>query len=195
MATTYLDEAERAHEVLVLDAGAALLSGAPAQVLTDAPGTITRVRQATDPGLAWRRGRQVHQWHPGPPRQDEVAIPVDMEDAVVAAALAHRGRGEAAVTVPAPARNSGCEMLVRAVGLTKKFGVKMVVDEVAIQVAPGEIVGLIGAKGQGRPRSSGCCWASWMPRTAKCGFSACPHHARPARGSATFLKGWGCTGT
>jgi ABC-2 type transport system ATP-binding protein len=150
MATTYLDEAERAHEVLVLDAGAALLSGTPAQVLTDAPGTIARPPGATEPTLAWRRGRQVHQWHPGSPRPGEVTVSVDMEDAVVAAALAHRGGGEAAVAVPAPESDSGGGMLVSAVGLAKVFGAKTVVDQVTIQVAPGEIVGLIGANGAGK---------------------------------------------
>jgi ABC-2 type transport system ATP-binding protein len=150
MATTYLDEAERAHEVLVLDAGAGLLSGTPEQVLSDAPGTITELRTATEPTLAWRRGSRIHQWHPGSPRADETAIPVDMEDAVVAAALAHRGGGEAAVAVPPPEGNSGGGVLVGAVGLTKVFGAKTVVDGVTIQVAPGEIVGLIGANGAGK---------------------------------------------
>jgi ABC-2 type transport system ATP-binding protein len=117
MATTYLDEAERAHEVLVLDAGTALLCGTPAQVLTGAPGTITQPPEATEPALAWRRGRQVHQWHPGAPRPGEKAISVDTEDAVVAAALAHRGRGEAAAAVPAPEGNNGGGLLVSAVGL------------------------------------------------------------------------------
>jgi ABC-2 type transport system ATP-binding protein len=150
MATTYLDEAERVHEVLVLDDGAALLSGRPAQVLADAPGTVTRLDRATEPTLAWRRGRQVHQWHPGPPRPDETALALDMEDAVVAAALAHRGRGEAAVAMPAPEGNRGDGMLVRAVGLIKEFGAKTVVDDVTIEVAAGEIVGLIGANGAGK---------------------------------------------
>jgi len=150
MATTYLDEAERAHQVLVLDAGAALLSGTPAHVLADAPGTVTQLRTATEPSLAWRRGRQVRQWHPGTPRPGEAALSVDMEDAVVAAALAHRGGGEAAVGVPEPQGNPGGGTLASAVGLTKVFGTKTVVDEVTIRVAPGEILGLIGANGAGK---------------------------------------------
>jgi ABC-2 type transport system ATP-binding protein len=150
LATTYLDEAERAHGVLVLDAGVPLLSGAPAEVLSNAPGTITQLRRATEPALAWRRGRMIHQWHPGVPRPDETAIAVDMEDAVVAAALANRGGREPVVAVPAPEANSGGGMLVNAVGMSKMFGAKTVVDQVTIQVAPGEIVGLIGANGAGK---------------------------------------------
>jgi ABC-2 type transport system ATP-binding protein len=150
MATSYLDEAERAHEVLVLDAGAALLAGTPAHVLADTPGTITHLPQATEPNLAWRRGRQVHQWHAGPPRGDEVAISADMEDAVVAAALAHRGGGDSVVIVPPPEGSRGGGMLITAAGLGKVFGAKTVVDEVTIRVAPGEIVGLIGANGAGK---------------------------------------------
>jgi ABC-2 type transport system ATP-binding protein len=127
MATTYLDEAERPHEVLVLDAGVTLLSGTPAQVLGDAPGTITELPAATEPTLAWRRGSKVHQWHPGPPRPDETGISVDMEDAVVAAALSHRGGREAAVAVPPPDSTSADGMLVNAAGLTKVYGAKTVV--------------------------------------------------------------------
>jgi ABC-2 type transport system ATP-binding protein/ribosome-dependent ATPase len=79
-----------------------------------------------------------------------MAISVDMEDAVVAAALAHRGGGEAAVAVPGPEGISRGGTLVNAVGLTKVFGAKAVVDQVTFQVAPGEIVGLIGANGAGK---------------------------------------------
>ncbi len=87
MSTTYLDEAERAAHVTVLDAGEPLLTGTPAEVLASVPGHVTIDDQQGDRGLSWRRGHRYHHWH----RHDPAAgVPrvADMEDAVVAASLA-----------------------------------------------------------------------------------------------------------
>jgi ABC-type multidrug transport system ATPase subunit len=90
MATTYLDEAERAANVLVLDQGRALRSGTAKHITDTVPGTITATGQPADPSLAWRRGRIFHAWHPGPPRPGEHPLTPDMEDAVIVAALNDR---------------------------------------------------------------------------------------------------------
>ncbi|WP_308162997.1 ABC transporter ATP-binding protein [Nocardia alni] len=91
MATTYLDEAERASTVLVLDSGRALASGTPEQVIADTPGTITTGdAPAGDPALSWRRGRSTHSWHAGPPAAHESPFVPDMEDCVIATTLADR---------------------------------------------------------------------------------------------------------
>jgi ABC-2 type transport system ATP-binding protein len=100
LATTYLDEAERCATVLVLDNGRTLRSGTPDQVIADVPGTVTATHQPPDRELAWRRGRIFHAWHPGPPREGEQPISLDMEDAVVAAALDARTRTESHQTSP-----------------------------------------------------------------------------------------------
>src|SRR5262249_41227157 len=58
LATSYLDEAERAHDVLVLDAGTVLASGTPEQIVAATPGTltVTSERPAGEAGRrAWRR--------------------------------------------------------------------------------------------------------------------------------------------
>ncbi|WP_372348353.1 hypothetical protein [Streptomyces sp. KL116D] len=69
MATTYLDEAERASTCLVLDSGRPLASGAPADILDNTPGTLTTADSPTGPReLSWRRGRQTRSWHAGGPR-------------------------------------------------------------------------------------------------------------------------------
>jgi ABC-2 type transport system ATP-binding protein len=89
MATTYLDEAERASTCLVLDQGRALTSGTPTDLLAATPGTITAGRAAADhPELSWRRGRSTHSWHPGPPAPGEEPLTPDMEDSVIAYTLA-----------------------------------------------------------------------------------------------------------
>jgi ABC-2 type transport system ATP-binding protein len=88
MATTYLDEAERASAVLVLDAGHALASGTTDEVIASLPGTIAVVERPRDPRRAWRRGRVFHEWRPaGAPEADGA---IDLEDAVIAAMLHRR---------------------------------------------------------------------------------------------------------
>ncbi|MBK9739923.1 MAG: ABC transporter ATP-binding protein [Actinobacteria bacterium] len=153
LSTTYLDEAERVHEVLVLDAGVPLLEGTPAQVIASSPGTVTTVGAPTDPGRAWRRGRAWRQWHPGPPAPGDTVVSPDMEDAVVAAALSRRAPGsERTAGAPIGADNSdaaGSE-LGRVDAVTKRFGHDPVVEGVSMSVRGGEIVGVIGANGAGK---------------------------------------------
>jgi ABC-2 type transport system ATP-binding protein len=67
LATTYLDEAERAGAVLVLDAGRTLAAGSPAEIVASMPGTVRQL--AADPAgpaarRAWRRDGQWRVWEP-----------------------------------------------------------------------------------------------------------------------------------
>lgn len=87
MATTYLDEADRCSEVVVLDAGEVLLRGAPADVLEAIPGHV-RVSSTRGEGVnSWRRGHEYREWVPGDPPVG-TARAEDLEDAIVAASLA-----------------------------------------------------------------------------------------------------------
>ncbi|MCV2393590.1 ABC transporter ATP-binding protein [Actinotalea sp. M2MS4P-6] len=90
MSTTYLDEAERCGELVVLDEGHTLVSGPPADALQAMVGTVVRVATPTHPERAWRRGREHHEWFP--PGEQPVGTPVtpDLEDVVIAASLARR---------------------------------------------------------------------------------------------------------
>jgi ABC-2 type transport system ATP-binding protein len=98
MATTYLDEAERASTVLVLDHGHALASGTSDEVIRSLPGTITVGRRPHDPRRAWRRGRVYHEWHPeGDAGSDPPDTRVDLEDTVIAEMLQRR-EGRATVS-------------------------------------------------------------------------------------------------
>ncbi|WP_062465192.1 ABC transporter ATP-binding protein [Demequina soli] len=87
MATTYLDEAERAHRVVVLDAGEILLEGTPAEVLAGVPGHVVADDAPGDPARTWRRGRGYRVWSPEDPPAGHPRA-ADIEDAVVAAAIA-----------------------------------------------------------------------------------------------------------
>ncbi|WP_062071189.1 ABC transporter ATP-binding protein [Demequina sediminicola] len=86
MATTYLDEAQRASQVLALDAGEVLIEGTPADVLTRVPGHVSIVDAPQDRALAWRRGRTWRQWSPEDPPSGQPRVE-DLEDAMVAAGL------------------------------------------------------------------------------------------------------------
>lgn len=92
LATTYLDEAERASSVLVLDAGRALLSGPPDEVVSSAPGSVRRPDHPGDPRRTWRRGRELREWFPDSTAATGQGVLLDLEDAVVAASLAEEAR-------------------------------------------------------------------------------------------------------
>jgi ABC-2 type transport system ATP-binding protein len=88
VATSYLDEAERAWDVLALDAGRVLASGTPEQIVSSMPGalSVSVERPAGEPGRrAWRREGRWRVWDPD--GRDSTTTP-DLQDAVTVAALA-----------------------------------------------------------------------------------------------------------
>ena len=96
LATTYLDEAERAATVLVLDQGRALLTGTPDEVLAAVPGRVLEASARPGGIPAWRRGARWRAWSPdGSPLPGATEVAPDLEDAVVVAQLA-RELGRAA---------------------------------------------------------------------------------------------------
>ena len=163
LATTYLDEAERASWVCVLDRGRVLMSAPPRAILDDVRNGIWAV-PADGPrptaATAWRSGGSWRLWSPeGPPpdaREARAAEP-ELADAVVVAAF--RAEGERPDGVPGPAadtttagngRPSGTEPLAVGRHLARTFGRFVAVDDVTVEVRPGEIVGLLGANGAGK---------------------------------------------
>jgi len=93
IATTYLDEAERASKLLLLDHGRALAAGTAEEVVQAMPGRLWTgdAKPADDAaGRAWRRGRRWRLWSPdgdaAPPQGWQAAAP-DLQDAVTALLL------------------------------------------------------------------------------------------------------------
>jgi ABC-2 type transport system ATP-binding protein len=87
LSTTYLDEAERASRVLLLDHGRALVEGTPADIVAAVPGAIRRMAARPEGAAArraWRRGTAWHVWDP----DGRDGVPPDIQDAVTVAALA-----------------------------------------------------------------------------------------------------------
>lgn len=94
LATTYLDEGERATSVLVLDAGQVLAVGCAESITAAVPGTIRRLADrppAACGDRSWRRGRGWRLWTPDGEESADLpsGTPVqpDLQDAVTVAAL------------------------------------------------------------------------------------------------------------
>ena len=98
MSTTYLDEAERAAGLLVLDGGRTLAGGTLADVLDSFDGAVARTATPQRRAWAWRRGREFHEYWPTtaelPP--DAVAVIPDLEDVVIALSLLKNHHSELA---------------------------------------------------------------------------------------------------
>ncbi|MCL2779885.1 MAG: ABC transporter ATP-binding protein [Actinomycetia bacterium] len=96
MSTTYLDEAERAGQLLALDAGRVLARGSYDQVRSDFPGTVTNAARATRPEWSWRRGRARREyWPDGAPPAGLAVVDPDLEDIVIALSLRRRAEAVA----------------------------------------------------------------------------------------------------
>lgn len=85
--TSYLDEAERAGEVLVLDGGTTLATGLPSKIVAAAEGQVWNSTARPARGFTWRRADGWRMWGPA---GDASPIRPDLQDAVIVAALRHR---------------------------------------------------------------------------------------------------------
>jgi ABC-2 type transport system ATP-binding protein len=93
MATTYLDEAERAAEVVVLDDGRPLMSGPPAELVAARAARIGLVSTPSADGTTWRRGMRIRALRSAPGVTDGFAP--DLEDVVIAEMIRRRLPGAA----------------------------------------------------------------------------------------------------
>jgi ABC-2 type transport system ATP-binding protein len=97
MTTTYMDEAERASQVLVLDRGRVLVDGPPDAVVAAFDEPLTQGPRAIRPEWAWRRGGTFREmWPSEPPPSELPTVAADLEDVVIARTLLRaNGRGDA----------------------------------------------------------------------------------------------------
>jgi ABC-2 type transport system ATP-binding protein len=91
MSTTYLDEAERAAELVVLDAGRVLAAGAYDDIRAGFAGIVTGSIAPVDPRWSWRRGQGFHEyWSDREPPEASQVVDPDLEDIVIALSLCAR---------------------------------------------------------------------------------------------------------
>jgi ABC-2 type transport system ATP-binding protein len=92
MSTTYLDEAQRAAHLVVMDAGRVLVQGTYEQVRAGFTGTVTRAPESMRPAWSWRRGRDRREYWPDSDAPDGVTVvDADLEDIVIALSLLRQG--------------------------------------------------------------------------------------------------------
>jgi ABC-2 type transport system ATP-binding protein len=174
LATTYLDDAQRAAEVLVLDAGRPLAYGTPDQIVRGLPGSVRATSTPpTGPAAerAWRRGAGWRVWcPPGTASREDAgtlgaAAEADLQDAVIVVSLARHTPEKHAAEQQTTVRQTTVQRttvqgnrtpqrraapLVESIAVTCRFGSVTAVRDVSIAVQPGEIVGLLGANGAGK---------------------------------------------
>jgi ABC-2 type transport system ATP-binding protein len=165
LATSYLDEAERAARVLVLADGRVLAAGMPEEIVAAMPGSIWASDRPPG-GRSWRRGATWQAWLPAGSPQPAGARSVapDLEDALVVAELrtepaalpaptptpALTPAAEAAPGPVAAPRPAPVESLLAVCDVGQRFGSFRALQGVDLEVRPGEVVGLIGANGAGK---------------------------------------------
>ena len=156
LTTTYIDDAQRAGSVLVLDSGQALAAGSPDEIVAAVPGSLVTAEQQPEGAAgkhSWRRGSSWRLWCPPGTTVPGEPIAADLQDAVTIAALARDPDGGAPQPAPAkagPTRTPPPGRLAECVGVTRMFGDFTAVREVSVGVRAGEIVGLLGANGAGK---------------------------------------------
>jgi len=105
LATTYIDDAQRASTVLVLDAGRQLAAGRPEQIVAAMAGSVVVAAQrpAGQASLrAWRRGASWRVWCPPGTSYPGEPVLADLQDAVTVAALARTLQASPAAGVEPP---------------------------------------------------------------------------------------------
>ena len=166
--TAYLEEAERCAHIWLLDRGRLLYDGAPAQLSERVRGRVFRRRVA--PGKARQIAeselerdavldaviqgasvRLVAKPDSAGEFQSEAYEPVAprLEDAYVEL-LGGARKGESLLARGWPTGATADGVLVRATGLTRRFGDFVAADSVGFEVHAGEIYGLLGPNGAGK---------------------------------------------
>jgi ABC-2 type transport system ATP-binding protein len=155
LATSYVDEAERAARVLVLSEGRQLAAGSPEEIAAAMPGSVwTSDRRLGD--RSWRRGASWRIWIDASskaPAGAVLAMP-DLEDALVVAELEREPAGAASGATgsdtPRAAADPDAASLLAVRRIGQRFGQLQALEDVDLDVQPGEVVGLIGANGAGK---------------------------------------------
>lgn len=156
--TTYLDEAERASRLYLLDAGSVLASGTPDEVIAHTPGHVWRAETGSDePPGSWRRGRVAYCWTATDSRPvGFTAVTPDLETSAIAFMLerdspaADPSEAAPSVTARSAASPRAAASLVKAIDVTKSFGSFTALEGVSLSVGAGEVVGLLGGNGAGK---------------------------------------------
>jgi ABC-2 type transport system ATP-binding protein len=173
--TAYLDEAERCDEVLLLDGGELIYSGAPAELTARLQGRsflvrdlhcdrrdfLSRALQCDSVGDGVIQGAAVRivlaqsadtselESLAAPAQGRLEPVPPRFEDAFIDL-LEGGGEGRSAVAEQMELISDSREIMVECENLTKRFGDFTATDSISFSVRRGEIFGLLGPNGAGK---------------------------------------------
>ena len=164
--TTYLDEAERANNLFLLDQGRVLAEGTPDEVIDHCPGKLWQApaelgsaQRALQSDRAWRRGNTVYVWSNDTASNAPVGFataPNDLENTSIALML--EAGGDASDKFPSTRvegpqdrpRETTNALPVKVESVSRKYGSFTALKDVSLTVESGEIVGLLGGNGAGK---------------------------------------------
>lgn len=166
VSSTYLDEAEKCHSVLLLDKGNVLFNGPPDALTAQAKGRTFKVHPAqksrrialfelvnrsevVDGTIQGADLRIVTREAKPPEGVSSISVPPRFEDAFIDI-LGGSPKGLSRLAQSAPEVKTSAKFVVEAEHLIKKFGNFTAVNEISFQVQKGEIFGLLGPNGAGK---------------------------------------------
>jgi len=177
--TSYLEEAESCHSVLLLSDGKLLYHGPPHELTAKMEGrtfklrspdrrkTLTALLNRPDivDGVIQGSDVRVVMKNTTPPSPEWTPCPPRFEDAFVdLLGGAPKGTSKLAENYPSLEKN---KTTVEAEHLTKKFGAFTAVDNISFAVKSGEVFGLLGPNGAGKSTTFKMLCGLWKPTEGK----------------------------
>jgi ABC-2 type transport system ATP-binding protein len=178
LSTAYMDEAERCHHVLLMHQGEVIAEGAPDSLATALPGRLISIGGAPSQdvaraAIAWMEAESIAQYgaethvllrDPAVNIDARLAaagisgaqvhdIPATLEDVFVHRLVERQSAASpdsAQLSAPLARQNNEASAPVRTTQLTRRFDSFVAVDQVNLDVQPGEIFGLLGPNGAGK---------------------------------------------
>lgn len=175
--TSYLDEAQKADTVVLLNNGKVLFHGAPSEMTSRVRGRVFRIsgiqesrrdllrrileREEIVDGVVQARDLRIVLKSNPPPSWDQSLIASErgikitqveprFEDAFVDALGGGPKNASVLATQMSPMPSDRNEAVVKALGLTKQFGKFVAVSGITFDAYRGEILGLLGPNGAGK---------------------------------------------
>jgi len=168
ISTSYLDEAERCEQILLLNEGNLIYTGSPKDLISKMGGHVYIIKAEgnerrkilreliTSPSIrdGIVEGHDVRiivkKSHDQPQGYQLLPVPAKFEDAFIDILGTEAPKKSSFAERMQPRAANGVAYPIQAIGLTKKFGDFTAVKNVSFDIKKGEIFGLLGPNGAGK---------------------------------------------